>query len=239
MVIMNTRQRVNLISRLRQNKVSQDKIDKLFTLTEKELDKLYTISNNDLFISEVAKILNANNEKNSFYLESLTKYKNRFSKEDYGKAINIIKNCKQQYNARCAFIALKSELLQEHSLNISGASIISRADKEVNAEYALRILNIPRLIELGLAIPMASLIVGTKNKTTCLNIIRNVLKNVELYEEVENIIDNITIYLRRTLITVPGHEEEVTDLLNVFNEILDKPLIVVLVKENKKRLRKK
>lgn len=237
MVIMNARQRVNLISRLRQCRVAQDKIDKLLSLPEKELDKLYKINNIDLFISEVAKILNANNEKNSFYLETLEQYKKKFSAEEYEQAKVIIKSCKQQYNARCAFIALKSELLQEHSLNISGASIISRATKEVNAEYALRILNIPRLFELGLAIPMASLIVGTKNKTTCLNIIRNVLKNVELYEEVKNIIDNITIYLRRTLITVPGHEEEVIDLLNIFGEILNKPLIVTPVKEEKKKKR--
>ena len=239
MVIMNTRKRVNLISRLRQCRVAQDKIDKLLSLPEKELDKLYKINNIDLFISEVAKILNTNNEKNSFYLETLKQYKKKFSDEEYEQAKRIIKDCNQQYNARCAFIALKNEYLQQHKLNISGARIISRAKKEINAEYALRLFNVPRLIDLRLAIPMASLIVGTENKEQCLNIIRTVLNDKNINNEIIGIIDNITINLRRTLENVPGHEEEVIDLLNIFGEILNKPLIIMPIKEEKKRIRKK
>ena len=237
MIIMNTRQKMNFITRLRQNKVPQNKIDELFNLPEKELDKLYNISNNELFISEVAKILNNNGEKYSFYLDSLKQYKNKFSKEDYEEAKKIIRNCNQQFNARCAYMILKNEELQQHSLNISGARIVSRAKREINAQYALKILNIPKLIELRLAIPMASLIVGTENKEQCLNIIRTVLNNKEIYNEVKDIINKVTIYLRRTLITVPGHEEEATDLLNVFSEILNKPFIIAPVNVEKKRVR--
>ena len=132
---------------------------------------------------------------------------------------------------------LKNEELQQHNLNISGARIVSRTKREINAQYALKILNIPRLIELRLAIPMASLIVGTENKEQCLNIIRTVLNNKEIYNEVKDIINKVTIYLRRTLITVPGHEEEATDLLNVFSEILNKPFIIAPVNVEKKRVR--
>ena len=49
---MNARQKLSLLSRLRQNKIPENKIDKLFNLPEKELDRLFNISNKDLFIKK-------------------------------------------------------------------------------------------------------------------------------------------------------------------------------------------
>ena len=238
MVIMNTRQRVSLISRLRQNKVPQNKIDKLFNLPEKDLDKLYLISNNELFINEVAKLLSESKEKYGFYLDSLKELKNQFSNEEYNEAIALIKNSSHTFNARYIIIILKNEFLQNKKLQLVGARLISNAKREVNAEYALRILTISKLHDLNIAIPMAELIVGTENREECLNIIREILSNEDALNEVNGIVDRLTTYLRRTLITVPGHEEEATDLLNIFSEILNKPLIVTPVKVEKKRVRK-
>ena len=239
MVIMDTRQKIKLITRLRDNKVPQNKIDQLFTLTEKELNRIYNISNSDLFASEITKILNDNEEKYSFYLDDLKQFKNKFSKNDYEDAIEIIKSCNQQFNARCAYIAIRNELLQQYGLNIISARLISMAKKEITAEYALKVVNISKLIELGIAIPMAKLIIGTSDKDECLNTIREVLKDENNLKEVTAIIDKVTFHLRRNLITVPGHEEAATELLNVFGEILNKPLISIYPKKTKKRIRNK
>ena len=236
---MNTRQRVNLISRLRQNKIPQNKIDKLFTLTDKELKKLYLINNNNLFISEVSKLLNENKEKYDFYLDSLKLLKNQFSKEEYDEAVGLIENSHHYFNARYIIIILKNELLQKKNLQLVGARLVSNAKREINAEYVLRILTISKLHDLNIAIPMAELIIGTENSEECLNIIREVLSNEDTLNEVNGIIERLTANLRRTLITMPNHEKEAIDLLNIFNTILNKSLNCASVKEDKMRIRKK
>ena len=235
---MNTRQRVNLISRLRQNKIPQNKIDKLFTLTDKELKKLYLINNNNLFISEVSKLLNENKEKYDFYLDSLKLLKNQFSKEEYDEAVGLIENSHHYFNARYIIIILKNELLQKKNLQLVGARLVSNAKWSLNAEYAYRILSISKLLDLGIAIPMAELIVGTENKEECLNIIKDVLSKENNLQLVNNIIMRLTTNLRNELINLPEHKKEAVDLLNIFNEMLNKPLIVPPVTVEKKRVRK-
>ena len=235
---MNARQKMNLISRLRHNKVSESNIDKLFNLAEKYLNKLCNISNNDLFINEVSKLLH-NNEKYGFYLDELSKNKDKFTKEDYKEAIYLIKNSVHNFNAKYVYLALKNELLQNNNLNLVGARIIFMAKREVNAEYAFRVLGVSKLLELGIAIPLAELIVGTENREECLNIIKNVLSKDNNLQIVSEIITKVTINLRKNLINMPEYEKDATDVLNIFNERLNKPLVSISDNEDKKRIRKK
>ena len=161
-----------------------------------------------------------------------------FSKEDYDEAVILIKKSAHNFNAKFIYITLKNELLQKNNLHLVGARIIFMAKRELNAEYAHRILCISKFIELGIAIPMAELIVGTENREECLNIIKNILNEEDNLQQVSDIITRVTMNLRKNLKNMSGNEKDTIAILNIFNEILNKPFIVAPVKEEKKRIRK-
>ncbi len=223
---MNTKQKINLISRLRKNQVTEDKIDAILKLDKKSLDRLSSISNNEKFISAVQEYLNETfDNPYGYYLENLTKRRYELLESEYKEGLEIIKSAFHNFGARCAMNAICLEVPKKYGNNIVGARLISMAKSEMIAVYALNVLNNQTLNELGVVIPIVELIIGSLNKEECLNQIKVALTDEEKHEKCKNAINSITEPLRRIVITIPFHREEAIELLNVFQEILNEPMI--------------